>query len=832
VGLGEYHRKRDFAVTPEPKGAARAGNGRSFVIQKHAATRLHYDFRLEHGGVLWSWAVPKGPSYDPKEKRLAVHVEDHPLDYGDFEGVIPKGQYGGGSVVVWDRGTWDPLGDPAKMLKKGHIEFELAGEKCTGRWHLVRTGPPKEGHENWLLFKAKDDAADPARDVVEDSPRSVKTGRSIEEVAADKDRVWSSKEGEKRRPKVRAVDVSGVTGAEEAAFPDRLAPELCTLVTEVPAGDGWIHEIKLDGYRAMIRVDRGKATIYSRNDNDWTKAYAPIAAHAASLACKQAWIDGEVVIFREDGTSDFQALQNALGAGRTDKLVFQAFDLPFLDGTDLRGATVLERKRVLAELLGRGPSGPIQLLDHVQGHGDAFFAQACKHRLEGTIAKRAASPYRSTRTKDWLKIKCVSREDFVIGGFTAPKGARKGVGALLIGTWDGGRLRYAGKVGTGFTETTIRQLVARLGPLVSDECPFSPTPPGAKLATWVRPELVAAVQFGERTSDGILRHPSFKGLREDTTVEATAEAPPRPEIKRVQGRKGGAEALVGAVRITNPDRVLWKDTGVTKAELAAYYAAFADQVLPHVANRPLSLFRCPAGIDPAAPVRGPKGCFFQKHASAGMPDGLHTVDVGEDEPYVWIDSVEGLLGLVQLGVLEIHPWGSRVDDLERPDRLIFDLDPDAGLAWERVAEAALAVRARLDALGLASWVKTTGGKGLHVVVPLVRRASWEEVKAFCAGVAEAMVADEPKKYTATAVKARRTGKVFVDWLRNTRGATAVAAFSTRARAGAPISVPIGWDQLGEPPVFELRSMRAGAADPWEGFDGARQALTKKRLAGG
>jgi bifunctional non-homologous end joining protein LigD len=799
------------------------------VIQKHAATRLHYDFRLELDGVLLSWAVPKGPSYDPAEKRLAVHVEDHPLEYGGFEGVIPMGEYGGGCVILWDRGTWEPVGDPKAGLQKGHLQFVLHGEKCRGGWHLARMGAAAagDGHENWLLIKRRDDEADAGKDVTELEPRSVATGRSIDEVGRDRDRVWSSRKGEVGPKKPKASKVS-VEGARRAAIPERLSPELCTLVEEAPRGEEWVHEIKLDGYRAVIRVDGGEARAFSRSDREWTGAWKPILAHAASLPCEQAWIDGEVVVLDAEGKSDFQALQADLGAGRTDRLVFFAFDLVYLDGWDLRPAKLVDRKAALAELLSRGTSGPIRLLDYVRGKGETFFSQVCEFGLEGSISKRADAPYKSARTKDWLKIKCIGREDFLIGGFTRPKGSRSGFGSLLLGARDpDGSLRYVGRAGTGFTDATIRELMEQLKPLVTSECPFSEKPVAG--ATWVRPELVASVAFSEWTNDGLLRHPSFKGLRVDldpadvaTPAQATAGRSSRPkphvEVK---------------ARLTNPQRVLWKATGVTKRELAEYYARNAERILPHLVGRPLTLLRCPSGIDEEK--GSSRGCFYQKHANDTVPDALHRVDVKtEKEPYLYLDDEAGLLALAQMGVLEIHPWGSRVETLEQPDRLIFDLDPDEDLPWERVAEAARTVKSRLDALGLESWAKTTGGKGLHVCVPLVADAGWEDCKAFCEAVAEAISRSEPKKYTSKVAKARRHGKVLVDWLRNTRGATAVAAWSTRARRGATISVPLAWDEIDTRPAFDLRNIEERlsslAKDPWAEFGEVRQSLTEKVLS--
>jgi bifunctional non-homologous end joining protein LigD len=917
MGLEEYKRKRNFRATPEPKGKVKKTKGKSFVIQKHAATRLHYDFRLELDGVLKSWAVPKGPSLDPGEKRLAVHVEDHPIDYGDFEGIIPKGQYGAGTVLLWDRGTWTPEGDPKAGYKKGHLKFQLDGEKLHGGWNLVRFGgrQAEEDGDNWLLIKIDDEAAQPGSGdaIVRERPESVATGRTLEEIAADPDRVWQSdrpgkdegtfkqkiaslaakkgnvetpRRGVSRRGSSRksGIDPSAIPGARKAAMPASIAPQLATLVEEVPRGEDWLHEIKYDGYRALCKVRDGEARMLTRHAKDWTDRFAPVARESATLPVGQAILDGEVVVLEPDGRTSFQALQNALSEGRQDDLVYFSFDLLYLDGWDLRGAPLAARKQVLAEILA-GRQGKVRLGDHVPGGGEDFYRHACRFGLEGIVSKRADLPYRSGRSKDWLKVKCLQRQEFVIVGFTNPEKSRVGFGALLLAVHENRELVYAGKVGTGFDDRTLRDLRKRLDKLEIDKPAFKNPPRGAEArrSHWVRPELVAEVAFTEWTREGILRHPTFQGLREDKSpdevVRERPQAPPpeartaeakRPAARQAQvpkasakrssptpkgkrkaavdaspARKGPKPAVhpapeevsvpsqgksrkkeveIGGFRFSNPEKVLYPEQGITKRELAVYYSRIADWILPHLADRPLTLVRCPEGRT--------RQCFYQKHITEHVPPSVRRVDVGEPEPYGAVSNLEGLLALVQMGVLEIHIWGCHRDKIELPDYVVFDLDPDEGLAWERVVEGTLKVRDFLAELGLRSFLKTTGGKGLHVVFPLVRRDDWDEVKAFTKAVAEAVVASDPSRYTSKLPKASRKGKVFIDYLRNGRGATSIAPYSTRARPGAPVSTPLFWDELDagvRGNSFDVRNLperlESLAADPWADFTKVRQSIT-------
>jgi len=856
--LGEletYRRKRRFDRTPEPAGEASArakardANALSFVVQKHAATRLHYDFRLELDGVLKSWAVPKGPSLDPRERHLAVEVEDHPLEYGGFEGIIPKGEYGGGTVIVWDRGTWTPVGDPHEGYKKGKLKLVLDGEKLHGGFTLVRIRNRDAGDDDrtWLLIKEKDAHARADKQPVEVEQASVVSGKTIEQMESEPSGTWhSSRRADKgpgralrayeqakasESPKTKrvtkapkaarstAASRSKIDGAARAPMPELVLPQLATLVDDAPEGDEWAHEIKLDGYRIVCYLDRGKVRLVSRRGHDWTARMPELAEAVPALPAEQAILDGEIAVVRADGTTDFQALQNALGSGSSDSIRYLVFDLLYLDGWDLRGAPLRSRKAALARLFeeskhARERAGRVEYSDHVVGRGHEVLEHACRLGLEGIVSKRLDAPYLSVRARTWLKIKCKLRQELVVIGYTDPSGSRTGFGSLLVGYYDRGRLVYAGKVGTGFDAKKLRDLHARLRELEREESPLaSRLPKRVPNVHWVEPSLVAEIEFTEWTGDGILRHPSFIALREDRKPEEVV----REKTKRVDEV---AAPTAAGVTLTNPDRVLYPDVGITKRELAEYYAQVAPFMLPGVSNRVLTLVRCPEGWQ--------KQCFFQKHASEGLSDAIHRIDVEEDDgagAYLWIDSVEGLLSLVQMGVLEIHTWGGRVDRLEQPDRIVMDLDPAPDVEWSRVVEAARDMRARLRDVGLESYVRTTGGKGLHVVAPVRRKLGWSDVKEFARALALDFVRREPARYTATATKSKRKGKIFVDYLRNGRGATAITSYSTRARAGAPVSTPLSWDELDEdlrPLELDVRSVPKRLAslpvDPWGDID--------------
>ncbi len=816
MGLVRYRAKRRFARTPEPRGrVARATKaGGRFVVQKHDASRLHYDFRLELDGVLKSWAVPKGPSLDPADKRLAVQVEDHPVEYADFEGVIPQGQYGAGPVIVWDRGRWEPQGDPREGLRRGKVAFTLDGEKLHGGFALVRMRTAGRDGKNWLLVKERDGEAKHGRaaDVVGRLPESVKTSR---------------RRGTPRRA---------------ASLPKDLAPQLATLVDAAPEGDEWIHEIKFDGYRILALVEGGKARLVSRNGQDWTARFPRLAAAAASVPVRDAAIDGELVSVRPDGTTSFQDLQRALAEKGGERLRYYAFDLLHLDGKDLRGLPLLERKEALARILPKPRARSRGLLlysRHVKGKGGRFHAEACRHGLEGIVSKLAAGVHRPRRTPEWRKVRCSERQEFVVAGYVPHSADARGIGALLLGYHDGvhdrrGGLRYAGRVGTGFSEAVRRDLKKRLDAHARETSPFAEDPEGvgdSRGVRWATPRLVGEVSFTEWTADGRLRHPSFLGLREDKPAsDVVRERGPAPAASRSSSEPAGDGAAVAGVALTHPDKVLWPGQGVTKRALAAYYEAVAERMLPFVAERPLMLLRCPEGHG--------KACFFQKHLGEETPPGLRGVEIAERggrKAYVAIDparGLEGLVSLVQRGVLEIHGWGSRADRVTAPDRVVFDLDPAPDVPFPRVVEAALEIRRRLKALGLASFAKTTGGKGLHVEAPLARVHDWRQVSEFARGIARALEAEEPDRYVSQASKAKRRGRIFVDWLRNARGATAVAPYSTRARPGATVATPLAWDEVKKglrPERFTVETVPARVArrrDPWAGYHRLAQRLPK------
>ena len=840
MGLKDYRRKRDFTRTREPEGqGAASAPGHLFVVQKHAATRLHYDFRLELGGVLKSWAVPRGPSLDPAEKRLAVQVEDHPLEYGAFEGIIPQGEYGGGTVMLWDQGTWEPEGDPEKDLPRGKLAFTLHGQKLRGSWALAqmkdRDGNPTK---NWLLIKHKDAAAMAEKKyrIVEAQPLSVATRRSLEEIAAAaRGRAVPPPAAAGREP-----DPAQLTNARQAPQPAAMTPQLATLVDEPPAGEAWLHELKLDGYRILARIEAGQVTLLSRHGRDWTGKFAAVAEALQALPVKQAILDGEIVVLRPDGTSDFQALQELLQAGESGSLVYYLFDLPHCNGYDLTMTPLLERKNLLQSLLARlsPPRENIRFSDHIASSGSEVYRQACLLAAEGIVSKQAAGVYEQKRSRNWLKTKCLQRQELVIGGWTEPGGSRTGFGALLLGYYGEGELVYAGRVGTGFSESTLRQLTSQLREIEQAGPPFRHPPAGADVrgvVHWVRPELVAEVEFREWTRENILRQASFKGLRQDKSPgEIVRESPAaRPGGENISGqtassgrKRSAADAVVAGVRVSHPDKILYPEQGVSKRALAEFYAAIADFILPHVIHRPLTLLRCPDGRQ--------GDCFYQKHLGEAIPETLRAVPIRDKEgtaEYIVIDDIRGLISLVQLGVLEIHPWGSRETDLEQPDIITFDLDPGPGLGWPEVIEGARFLRSRLEELGLVSFVKTSGGKGLHLVVPIQPGTGWAEAKAFARSVALDAARRRPDRFTAEMAKVKRPGRIFIDYLRNDRGATTVAAYSTRVGAGAPVSTPIRWDELNRtmtPDRYRIDNLpkRLGALknDPWQDFFQIRQGL--------
>lgn len=843
MALETYRKKRDFSATSEPKGKKARKAGNSFVIQKHDATRLHYDLRLEMDGVLKSWAVTKGPSLVPGEKRLAVHVEDHPLEYGDFEGTIPKGEYGGGTVIVWDRGSWTPVFDAHRGYAKGHLEFELHGEKLGGRWHLVKMqGKPREKRENWLLIKAEDEVAraEGDADILEERPESVKTGRQIKDVAGEAPG-WSSKTG-KIKPKGKTPandkppelpgeekalalpDPAKIKGAKKAHLPDFLEPTLATLTTVPPAGERWIHEIKFDGYRLQARIEAGRVKLLTRSGLDWTKKFGKqVVGGLQDLPVGTAMIDGELVVETNSGASDFSALQADLSEGRMDRFVFYVFDLLHLDGYDLTALPLIERKTLLQQVVGNG-SGIVRYSGHFEEDGELVLRHACRLSLEGIVSKLRDAPYRSGRSKNWAKAKCSARQEFVIAGYVPSSTSRHAIGSLVLGVYDGDELRHVGRVGTGFTATVASDLFRRLDRMRIPSSPFSEKlePEQARQVRYVRPELAAEVEFRAWTADGNLRHAAFRGLREDKPAREIVRESPKAATKAAKAPKPQASA----VKLTHPDRIYWPEQGVTKEGLADYYVEVWPHIAPYIVGRPLALLRCPGGIGGEQ--------FFQKHAWKGLNPKIVLVDDPKDPdggPLISIDNLDGLIGLVQSAVLEIHPWGSTVADWERPDTIVMDLDPGEGVSWEAVIAAAGETRERLKQAGLDAFVKTSGGKGLHVVSPLKPKADWPAVKAFTKAIADAMAADSPDRFVSTITKSKRQGKILIDYLRNQRGMTAVAPYSTRARPGAPVSAPLTWEELSPgigPAYFTVDSMPTRLAalhsDPWEGFRAASVPL--------
>ncbi|GEN28087.1 ATP-dependent DNA ligase [Halovibrio variabilis] len=861
--LKEYRRKRNFKSTPEPAGEhddngsehGASGNGtagNSFVVHKHAASHDHFDLRLEQQGVLRSWALPKGPSLEPGEKRLAIQVEDHPLEYADFEGVIPEDAYGGGTVMIWDRGEWKPHGEQ----KEGHLNVELNGGRLKGRWTLTRMkgGKGKEAKDDkqWLMIKRSDENQRDKPEVSIDEDSSIVSGLSMAQIAEDRDTSWTSQDdrsNENKSSEASIPDPGSLKGAHRADLPSKISPQLATLVHETPDADTWIHEVKLDGYRILARIENAEIRLITRNGKDWSDRLPRLAELLTQLPVKSALIDGEVVALDKEGTSSFRYLQEAMSNKETEDLVYQVFDLPYLEGYDLKKVPLIERKHALAQLLKAGgfkSNSQIRYSEHTDTQGSAFYQKACRIGLEGIISKRASSHYQEKRSKDWLKSKCVIQEEFIVGGYTDPQGSRSGFGSLLMGAFDkDDRLEYAGRVGTGFSSLQLESLSATLQKLETSRSPFNAPVPDQDSIHWVRPELVIDVEFTQRTRDGRLRHPSFRGLREDRNPQEIRMSRKKPSAatpsngkpsetklsdqRRTQRRASKDETEVLGVRLTHPDRILFPEQGLTKLDLARYYENIQDWILPHLARRPLSLVRCPQGRTDE--------CFFQKHPRSAIPDSVPRVKISEKQgnaDYLYVESAADLVGLVQAGALEIHPWGSHIDDVEHPDILVFDLDPSPGVNWKEILRVASTLRDRLESLGMQSFVRTTGGKGIHLVVPLVPEADWEQAKAFARAVAQLHASDDPERLTTQTSKTKREGLLFIDYLRNGRGNTAVASYSVRARQGAPVAVPVRWDELNAAlradrySVSNLRRRLAALReDPWEGFlDAARPINTQ------
>ena len=881
--LSTYRHKRDFQQTAEPSGetGVSPSDRLRFVVQKHDATRLHYDFRLEWGGVFLSWAVTRGPSLDPHDKRLAVQVEDHPLAYGDFEGVIPKGQYGGGTVMLWDRGFWAPEGMSVEDgLAKGDLKFVLEGERLHGSWVLVRIKNDRTGGKrvNWLLIKHRDPTAHEGdgEALLTSNNRSVASARDFAAIAAGEppgaspfmtrpthgkakrkpaDAVWNSDGRPDREttaaeagtpprrlaaPKISARQAAPSkarpSGASSrASMPPFVEPQLTRAVERPPGGDGWAHEIKFDGYRLQLRSEAGRATLRTRKGLDWSVRFPEIAADGARLA--DAMLDGEAVALDAHGAPDFAGLQLALSEQRTAELVFYAFDLLFETGEDLRALPLAKRKARLKALLDEAALPRLRYVEHFESGGDAVLKSACSLQLEGVVSKRMDAPYTSGRAESWTKSKCRGGQEVVVAGWTSdgPDTLR----SLIAGVQRDGRLVHVGRIGTGFSQAKVAATLPRLQAVETDVSPFTGpgAPKGGPNIHWVRPELVAEIESAGWTGAGALRQASFKGLREDKPAAevvkepaATSRSGPAPAKARAGLAKTvrPGKPVVMGVTLSHPDKLLWPADGdaapVTKLELAQYFEAVGAALLPHIAGRPCSIIRAPDGIEGQT--------FFQRHAGAGSSALLEEVGVfGDKKPYLQVDRVEGLAAIAQSGGLELHPWNCAPGAPEVPGRLVFDLDPGPELAFTEVIAAAKTVRERLEALGLEAFCKTTGGKGLHVVVPLVpdEAVSWPQAKSFAKAVCDAIATDAPERYLTVMAKAKRVGRIFLDYLRNDRMATAVAPFSPRARPGAPVSWPVTWAQVRaslDPQAFNVRTVPAllKRSKAWADYDAAARPL--------
>lgn len=797
VGLNEYKQKRNFEKTFEPEGKTQSSEeSLRFVVQHHLASRDHYDLRLEWNGVLLSWAVPKGPSYNTKDKRLAVQVEDHPLEYRNFEGTIPKGEYGGGVVMIWDEGYWEPHMNVDEGLSEGMLKFSLKGSRLRGRWALIRLkGKAGETQDNWLLLKEKDEYSKDEEGMSEFTT-SIRTGRTMAEIEGGQDEKFI------KNPFSKA-DV-----------------QLAKLVKAIPEGD-WLYEMKYDGYRILAFVEGNSVRLITRKGNDITKRFFTIASSLIDLAKGRAMVlDGEIVITDESGKTDFQALQNYLKTQNSQNLTYIVFDLLAIDGEDIRGQSLILRKEKLESLLQDAPKN-LYYSRHVKGYGKESFAAACEAGMEGIVGKKPDSIYSGKRNDDWIKIKCDKRQEFVIGGYTLSDKRSSGVSSLLLGVYEGEDLIYAGRAGTGISENDMKILESKFEGLKCSKPPFKEVPktkPNEKI-TWLEPKLAAEIKFAEWTKDNLLRQASYKGLREDKdTKDIKRERAERiqPQSNNEEGRYMEKNLIIEGVKISSPDKIIYNELDITKEEVIRYYSKVADKMLPYVRHRILSIVRCPKGVSQA--------CFYKKHPGPGSK-GIITMPVstGDDETgeYFYIENATGLISEAQMGTLEFHIWGSSVDNLEMPDMMVFDLDPDEGMDLDKVRQGVIDIRSILDELNLKSYLKISGGKGYHVVIPLKPTADWDKFHDFARQVAEVMENKWPERYTSNVRKAKRKGKIFIDWIRNARGATSIASYSLRARKGAKVSMPIFWEELYTvaPDGINMEDalLRIEKKDPWEDF---------------
>jgi bifunctional non-homologous end joining protein LigD len=817
--LQEYQRKRDFSATPEPAGKRQRGkqvHALQYCIQKHDASHLHYDFRLELDGTLKSWAIPKGPSLDPKVRRLAVHVEDHPLDYADFEGNIPEGHYGAGDVIVWDRGIWEPEGDPHASYAKGKLRFRLQGEKLSGVWNLFRTHLAGK-KEQWMLVKSHDGEArsEAEYSIVEAQPDSVLSDRTLVTRRA------KVADQPAKRP---AASRKRATSPAKTALPDHLQPQLATLVDSPPSGD-WHYEVKFDGYRILARIDGDDVRLFTRNGHDWSAKMPHQVQALRKLKLKSAWLDGEMVVTGDNGVADFQALQNAFDTERDEQISYYLFDLPFFDGQDLRQTPLQARREQLAKLLKKDRSDVLNFSADFDEPVQSLLDSACRLGLEGLIGKRLDSPYVSRRSNDWIKLKCQQRQEFVIVGYTDPKGSRSGFGALLLALHDSdsGALRYAGKVGTGFTATTLASIHARLKPLEVGKPALAKPPTGAEArgVHWLKPTLLAEVAYAQMTRDGVVRHAVFHGLRDDKPAQSIDLE--RPANKAAKNKEN---TLLSDLHLTHPERVIDATTGVTKREIAEYYADVAKWLMPQLKNRPVALVRAPEGLSGEL--------FFQKNAGQlHIPGVLSYEKAKAGQAAMVLNRPDSLLGAVQMNMLELHTWNATDKDFDKPDRFVLDLDPDPALPWKSMVEATQLTLTLLDELGLQVFLKTSGGKGMHLVIPLSRRDSWDQVKDFSHAIVDYLAKLFPDRLSAVSGPKNRVGRIFIDYLRNGKGATTACAYSLRAREGLPVSVPIWREELpqlkaaNQWTISNIRERLAEVDDPWAQLGKTRQMITAR-----